>query len=236
MSYNFLRNSPYTFPKLSQNTLIMMRRIITLSKKTDNILLFERNLPKVYKNHYLKNFENVAVLLKFLKLNTVHFLIMDECIAVNQFFLKVRKSYPHIRIIMVSDQTNMDCVNLSIEYKVAGVILDTKIEHDMNKAIDQIDLGTPFFSEELNAIILNKITQHRLKDTDNSSLEILTKREIEILLLILEELTNYEIAKKLFVSPRTIDTHRRNLLQKTKAKNTVGLVKFAFKNNLISKY
>ena len=236
MFYNFLRNSPYTFPKLSQNTLIMMRRIVTLSKNTDSILLFERTLPQVYENHYLKNFENVAVLLKFLKLNTVHFLIMDESTGVNQFFLKVRKSYPHIRIILVTEQSNLDCINLSIEYKVAGVVLNSKIGSDLNKSIDQINSGTPFFSEDLNAIILNKITQHRLKDTDNSSLEILTKREIEILLLILEELTNYEIAKKLFVSPRTIDTHRRNLLQKTKAKNTVGLVKFAFKNNLISKY
>jgi len=65
-------------------------------------------------------------------------------------------------------------------------------------------------------------------------LKALTKREIQVLELILEELTNYEIAKKLFVSPRTIDTHRRNLLQKTNSRNTVGLVKFAFKTKLLA--
>ena len=76
---------------------------------------------------------------------------------------------------------------------------------------------------------LNTITKN-----EHIDLEALTKREIQVLELILEELTNYEIAKKLFVSPRTIDTHRRNLLQKTNSRNTVGLVKFAFKAKLLS--
>ena len=75
-------------------------------------------------------------------------------------------------------------------------------------------------------IIINK--------TKPSDLNHLTKREIEVLKLILKELTNYEIAEKLFVSPRTIDTHRRNLLQKTNSRNTVGLVKFALKHELMS--
>ncbi len=66
------------------------------------------------------------------------------------------------------------------------------------------------------------------------SLKTLTKREIQVLELILEELTNYEIAEKLFVSPRTIDTHRRNLLQKTNSRNTVGLVKFAYRTKLLA--
>ena len=60
----------------------------------------------------------------------------------------------------------------------------------------------------------------------------LTKRELQILSLILDELTNHEIAEKLFLSPRTIDTHRRNLLQKTGARNTVGLVKYAYRHHL----
>jgi len=61
----------------------------------------------------------------------------------------------------------------------------------------------------------------------------LTKRELEVLHLILKEFTNQEIAKALFLSPRTIDTHRRNLLQKTDSRNTVGLVKYAFRNRII---
>jgi len=74
---------------------------------------------------------------------------------------------------------------------------------------------------------------NKQKDTKRNS-NNLTKREIEILHLIMKEFTNHEIAKELFLSPRTVDTHRRNLLQKTGSRNTVGLVKFAFRNHLIT--
>ena len=66
-----------------------------------------------------------------------------------------------------------------------------------------------------------------------SSTEDLTSREQEIIILISNELTNNEIAEELHISPRTVDTHRRNLLQKLGVKNTAGLVKFAVKNNML---
>ena len=65
-----------------------------------------------------------------------------------------------------------------------------------------------------------------------ASVDDLTKREVEILGLIAEEMTNNEIGEKLFISPRTVDTHRRNLLQKLGVKNTAGLVKFAIQNGV----
>jgi len=61
----------------------------------------------------------------------------------------------------------------------------------------------------------------------------LSKRELEVLRLIAEEYTNPEIAKELFISIRTVDTHRRNLLEKLQAKNTAGLVKYAIKHKII---
>ena len=63
--------------------------------------------------------------------------------------------------------------------------------------------------------------------------EQLTQREQEILQLIAEEYTNPEIAEKLFISPRTVDTHRRNLILKLNAKNTAGLVRYAIKHALV---
>ena len=63
--------------------------------------------------------------------------------------------------------------------------------------------------------------------------KILTRREIEVLQMIAMEMTNYEIAQKLFVAKRTINTHRQNLINKLHVKNTVGLVKAAYKLNLV---
>lgn len=65
-------------------------------------------------------------------------------------------------------------------------------------------------------------------------LEQLTKRKREILMLIAEEYTNMEIADKLYISNRTVDTHRRNLIQKIGAKNTAGLVRYALKSGLMN--
>ncbi len=89
-----------------------------------------------------------------------------------------------------------------------------------------------------NSKVLNNqykidVTSDVLQNKQEGFIISLTKREIEILKLILKELTNFEIAEKLFVSPRTVDTHRRNLLKKTMSRNTVGLVKFAFRNGII---
>jgi Response regulator containing a CheY-like receiver domain and an HTH DNA-binding domain len=63
--------------------------------------------------------------------------------------------------------------------------------------------------------------------------EILSKREIEVLTLICKEYSNSEIAEKLFLSVSTVETHRKNLIAKLGVNNTVGLVKFALRNNLI---
>jgi DNA-binding CsgD family transcriptional regulator len=62
----------------------------------------------------------------------------------------------------------------------------------------------------------------------------ITDRELEVLQMIVREHTNQEIAEKLYISPRTVDAHRRNLLQKTGARNTAGLVKYAFQQGLVN--
>jgi DNA-binding NarL/FixJ family response regulator len=79
---------------------------------------------------------------------------------------------------------------------------------------------------------LNQKTRAKGKPQFDHSVE-LTKREMEILGLICKELTTPEIAEKLFISNRTVEGHRKNLLEKTGAKNTAGLVVFALKNELV---
>ena len=96
--------------------------------------------------------------------------------------------------------------------------------------IDKADIN----SKAMNNQFKIDISSDEIEHNKQGFIISLTKREIEILKLILKELTNFEIAEKLFVSPRTVDTHRRNLLKKTMSRNTVGLVKFAFRNGIIS--
>ncbi|MBN2669415.1 MAG: response regulator transcription factor [Bacteroidales bacterium] len=212
-----------------------MRRIIVINDQEDNNSLYEKVLSKVYVNHYLRNFDQVGDALKYLKLNTIHYIIIDMCSDLSYVLEKIERLKPEANVIVISQKDERECISTAIKFNVKGIVAESKIEKEINTAIEAIDRGERFFSQELATIALNEVMQKEVyKDKDLPTLKDLTKREIQILELILQELTNQEIAEQLFVSPRTIDTHRRNLLQKVRAKNTVGLVKFAFRNKLIS--
>jgi DNA-binding NarL/FixJ family response regulator len=95
--------------------------------------------------------------------------------------------------------------------------------------------GESYFSQEVSNIMMSQfMTRGGLNQTLEPKNDItLTKRETEIIRMISEELTNSEIADRLGISSRTVDTHRRNLLQKLDVKNTAGLVKYAMVNHLL---
>jgi DNA-binding CsgD family transcriptional regulator len=84
-----------------------------------------------------------------------------------------------------------------------------------------------------NVIIKELIRKKTNQGKISGEIIPLTPRELDVLRYIIDEHTNQEIAEKLFISIRTVDAHRRNLLEKTGSRNTAGLVKFAIKNNLL---
>ncbi len=104
----------------------------------------------------------------------------------------------------------------------SGYLLKNTGHDELLAAIRTAARGDSYFSQQVSAKLLQAITQQKevlpVKNTDN----LLTERETEILKLIAEEHSNAEIANKLFISIRTVDTHRRNLLEKLQAKNTRG--------------
>ena len=102
---------------------------------------------------------------------------------------------------------------------------------ELLEAIETVSNGEPYFNKEVSAKIMNQLVRGK-ENNEFKGLSKLTNRETEILKLISEEHTNHEIADKLFISPRTVDTHRRNLIQKLQAKNTAGLVRYAIRNKI----
>ena len=93
--------------------------------------------------------------------------------------------------------------------------------------------GGQYFSAEVTQVVMSSLTGKptRAKNTSGSAVPQ-SEREKEVLHLILKEFSNQEIAEKLFISPRTVDAHKRNLLEKTGAKNVAGLVLYAINNQL----
>ncbi|MDN5203926.1 response regulator transcription factor [Fulvivirgaceae bacterium BMA10] len=120
----------------------------------------------------------------------------------------------------------------------SGYILKTINKTNLVESIKTVGSGQPYFSSEASQKIVEHFMKSRTRADSNGDKDPveqkITKREKEVLKLIAEENTNHEIAKKLHLSYRTVDSHRRNLLQKLNVKNTAGLVKYALKTGLLS--
>lgn len=146
----------------------------------------------------------------------------------------IKKDHPDIKIIVLTMYEDEQYFNKIIEAGASGYILKNTGHDELVKAIHTVHAGGNYFSNEM----ASKQIMRRYGTSSNSVLEEaqLTKREIEVLKLISEEFKNHEIAEKLFVSTRTVDTHRRNLLQKLNVKNTAGLVKYAIAKGIIDPY
>jgi DNA-binding NarL/FixJ family response regulator len=146
------------------------------------------------------------------------------------------KEESQTKILIVSMHNNEDYINQALEAGASGYILKDSSKEELLKSIKAIEKGETYCSGDVSKILLNRFLltnkTKKLKVEAEESLQ-LTRREKEILKFISEGLSNKEIATKLFVSTRTVDSHRYNVMQKLKVKNGAELVRMAFKLNLI---
>lgn len=144
---------------------------------------------------------------------------------------KALELMPDLRIIAFTMFGDEEYYYKMIDLGVKGFILKSSGINELEKAISEVMLGESYFSNELlRKIISNLSRKNANKPTENT---ILTSRELEVLQQICLDLNNEEIAKKLYISPMTVKSHRSNLLEKTNCKNTTGLILFALKNKII---
>lgn len=106
---------------------------------------------------------------------------------------------------------------------------------ELIKAIKTVAAGNKYISESAAETVVNRLGSiHELEEVDHVSKSKLTKREIEILLLIIKEVPKKEIAERLFISPRTLETHRKNIFAKANAKTVLGLLKYAVREGIVT--
>lgn len=146
---------------------------------------------------------------------------------------RVKESYPDIRILALTMSNDDLHIRQMIQAGASGYIMKSAGRSELKEAVNAIMNGKHYFSDEATHSIMMDLVKGKGKSGSSEPVHI-TDRELEILELIVKEHTNQEIGEKLFISSRTVDAHRRNLLQKTGARNTAGLVKFAFQHNIIS--
>jgi DNA-binding NarL/FixJ family response regulator len=140
------------------------------------------------------------------------------------------KICPEINIIALSMYGDEEYYYKMVDAGAKGFLLKDSGISEVKEAILTVRKGGNYFSQELLYHVIQKI-KHREHESKTANL---SKRETEILFKICEGLSNQEIADTLFISKRTVDKHRANLLGKTNSKNTASLILFAIRNKLIA--
>jgi DNA-binding NarL/FixJ family response regulator len=148
----------------------------------------------------------------------------------------LREQYPDLRVLVLSMLDHENYVHRMLEAGAYGYVLKNADITEISHAIRTVAAGRPFLCTELGLDLLNKLVRTSVVVSEGNRLKSgdLSKRELEVLHLISEGLTNSEIADRLFTSKRTIETHRQNIIEKTQTKNTAALIKFAVSNGLLS--
>lgn len=140
---------------------------------------------------------------------------------------EMRSKYPGIPIVGLSTFSQGSYVLEMMKNGASGYVLKNAGKEELLEAIRKVSQGQTFLSFEAGQSLWKESAQA------NNQLPELSGREKEVLTLIAEGLTNPEIAAKLYLSPSTIDSHRKNLLAKLNVKNTASLVRFAIEKKLI---
>lgn len=140
------------------------------------------------------------------------------------------KEQPGLRIIALTMFNDEDYIQSMMDAGAKGFLIKNINKDTLDKAIQMVAMGGNYYSEELFDFFTRKVS----KEEDHPANDLhLTSREKEILQLLVEGLSNKEIADRLFVSERTIVGHKTNLLSKTGCKNTVNLLAYSIKNKLV---
>lgn len=183
---------------------------------------------------------NGAEVLALLETVPVDVVLMDVQMPVLDGFAtmpELRRRFPDVRVLVLTMLDHENYVARMLEAGALGYVLKNASISEITYAIRTVAAGNAFLCTEVGMAMLYKaVTQSTsaVDDAGSHGAADLTARELEVLKLIAEGLTNGEISEKLFTSKRTIETHRQNIIAKTQAKNTAALIRLAVSRGLIS--
>lgn|SRR5690606_1692353 len=148
-----------------------------------------------------------------------------------QFCKEVTTQHPKIKVLALTTYSQIVLVKNMMRNGAHGFLLKNTSVEELEQAIQSVYRGERYLQTDIkDALLQDSIGVSAPKTTFRPTL---TRREKEVLTLVMEEMTTQEIAEKLFLSPKTVETHRLNLLQKMGVRNTAGLVKEAINQGLL---
>ncbi len=170
-----------------------------------------------------------AAALQLLKQESFYLMITDYCMPGMdglQLVKQAREIAPLMKIIVLSMIDDPEDIRTMLMSDVNGYVLKKHAREELFDAIDAVICGQTYWSPEVSNAL---VESHRNIQSNIS----LTTREVEVLQLLAKELTSREIASHLFISHRTVETHRKNLLRKTGSNSVVGLIRYGYSKKLL---
>ncbi len=146
----------------------------------------------------------------------------------------LKKTYPNLKIIILSSHYKSSVLGYMIKLGVSAFLPKNSSKSVFIEAIEAVHRNGMYFTREDHQMLSSYLNSPNRKKSLFDNEETLTSREIDVVKLICQEKTNQEIAEVLFLSPRTVESHRQRILDKIGAKNTVGLVIYAIINDIYS--
>lgn len=209
--------------------------MVKIALLDDHIILFEAIqsiLKRKSKYSFIKGFTNLEDILCFLKSgNKIDILLLDIQIDKNdgiEYCEKIKSIAPDLKIIIFTSHIGKNLLTKALACGASGYMVKNISTEELINGFDTVLQNKIYLHEKVTHLFVPE----NMKSDDY--LPKLTKREKEILRLIMDEYTSKQIAEKLFISINTVETHRANLFVKTGAKNVAGLITIALGKNLLN--
>ncbi len=205
----------------------------------DDQVLFRRGLTMLLRDlpdvQVVFECSNGEELLTGLKNNTVDVVLLDlEMPVLNGMdtMKRMREEFPRVKVIVLSMHSEEKFIVHLMELGANGYVLKTAEPDEIEDAIHAVATTGYHFSPMVSRVMLHGLVKKEKLRPTFDEVDPLTERELDVLRLICEELTTTEIAGKLFLSPRTVEGYRNNILQKIGARNTAGIVVYAMSKGI----
>jgi two-component system nitrate/nitrite response regulator NarL len=143
-----------------------------------------------------------------------------------EFTRIVKKKYPQIKVLALSMFSESQVVAEMIDAGISGYILKNTGKQELIEALNKVSIGENYFGPDITLQLMKSFKRSQEESR-------LTDREIEIIRMIEQDFGNKQIADMLFISERTVETHRKNILRKTNTQSVVGLLKYAYERKII---
>jgi DNA-binding NarL/FixJ family response regulator len=179
------------------------------------------------------SYDQLLADLKLAPVNVLIIIVRSFDVQLTNLLTHISTSYPKVKVLILSVNNDEEAVLKTIKAGAKGFLAKDTTRNELIEAIYSLRNGYDFFSNSITVLLLNKYVKKLKTDDERLDIRSLSTREIEIMKMWGNSFTNKEIADKLFISVRTVETHKNHIMQKLNLKTSVDMVKFAIRNNII---